>query len=89
MPTLEMLQIYGGASQKLVKTIAVQVDDYDSTLMDFLRSHQVPVASSCFGEGVCRKCIVTTKSKSEHLSCLITVGQFLRQYGAEITINYL
>ena len=37
-------------------------------LFRFLRAHQVPVASSCKGEGVCGKCVVQVVRGRENLS---------------------
>lgn len=49
------------------------VQDPQQKLMAFLREHGIPVASSCDGEGVCRKCVVN----GECLSCQTTLAQFL------------
>jgi Na+-transporting NADH:ubiquinone oxidoreductase subunit NqrF len=71
------MQIFGNASQKIYKTI--EIADLKllkkQSLMDFLLSHQIPVASSCLGEGICRKCVVN----KEILSCQIELSQFISQ----------
>ena len=37
-------------------------------LMQALQQHDVPVASSCHGEGVCRKCVVTVVEGFQNLT---------------------
>lgn len=82
------IEVLGGASQSLYKMVEVYQDDLDLTLMEFLRLKGVPVASSCFGEGVCRKCVVRS-GESELLSCLISVNSFLAEHNPIITISYI
>lgn len=50
-----------------------ETHDLEENLMDFLRRHGIPVASSCGGDGVCRRCVVN----GELLSCQMNVGGFL------------
>jgi uncharacterized 2Fe-2S/4Fe-4S cluster protein (DUF4445 family) len=55
-------------------------------LMDFLRAQGIPVASSCGGDGVCRKCVVN----EDVLSCQVTVEQFLSDHPSGVVgISYL
>lgn len=82
------ITVFGKASNKQVAKLIVTDSELDLTLMDFLRARGIPVASSCYGEGVCRKCVVFIHDK-EHLSCLLTVKIFLAQYGAILSISYL
>ena len=42
----------------------IQVDS-DKTLMDNLVSHNIPVASSCGGDGICGKCKMKVMAASE------------------------
>lgn len=48
--------VKGLASQKIIKQIDLegcpQID-----LLNYLRSFGIPIASSCNGDGVCKKCI--------------------------------
>lgn len=80
------LQIKGLASKKTIKSISLSKDDLGN-LMDFLRNHNIPIASSCYGEGVCKKCIVNKNI----LSCQVKVEDIYnkndREY--EIEIDYL
>ncbi len=63
-----------------------QAPEENTLLMDFLRAHGIPVASSCAGDGVCRKCVVN----GEVLSCQLTVEQFLKDYPSGVVeIGYL
>ncbi len=82
------IDIYGAASQKIVKSITVNDHDLDLTLMEFLRKEQLPVASSCYGEGICQKCVVKI-GEVEQLSCLLSVRKFMNSSEATITISYL
>lgn len=82
------ITVFGKASNQEVARLVVTSSELDLTLMDFLRAHGIPVASSCYGEGVCRKCVVFVQDK-EHLSCLLTVKIFLAQHGAILSISYL
>lgn len=52
------IKIWGEASQTTVSTLEITDKDLDKDLMLFLRNANIPLASSCFGEGVCNKCVV-------------------------------
>lgn len=80
--------IKGIASSSQVASLTPTDDELDLTLMEFLRAHKIPVASSCFGEGICRKCVVKS-GEVEFLSCLITVKTFLLEYEPIVSISYL
>lgn len=60
-------------------------DQLAQILMDFLRSNSIPIASSCRGEGICKKC----KVNSEILSCQLTLAEFLSLHGKNLTVDYL
>ena len=83
-----LLNVFGQASQKIVASLPIHEEQLEMTLMDFLRSNGIPVASSCLGEGVCRKCVVNAGNK-EILSCLIPLKTFLAQNNPQISISYL
>tara|TARA_R110002049_G_scaffold90287_2_gene226382 strand:+ start:3928 stop:4197 length:270 start_codon:yes stop_codon:yes gene_type:complete len=82
------ITVFGSASQRVVKELSVNESDLDLTLMEYLRKEAVPVASSCYGEGICQKCSVRI-DESDQLSCLITVRKFLNSSKPKITITYL
>lgn len=63
-----LLKIEGLASNRVVKTIEITSLQLEENLMDFLLAHSVPVASSCSGKGVCKKCICIYRD-SEILTC--------------------
>lgn len=79
------INIYGTASFKEIKTINLDNEDLTKDLLTFLRENQIPIASSCDGEGVCKKCIIN----GEHMSCQISIEQFLKEVGTTILIAYL
>lgn len=80
------ITIFGGASKTVFKEIPFSDSDRPKTLMDFLRAHQVPIASSCLGEGFCRRCIVCDAD----LSCQISLGDFLLAHPDHIClVSYL
>ncbi len=80
---MQKLTVQGLASQK-ESSLIVTVDDLTLSLIDFLIKNQIPVASSCSGEGICKKCVIN----EEILSCQITVKEFLLKK-INVKINYL
>ncbi len=56
--------------------------------MEYLRRENIPVASSCYGEGICKKCVVKL-GDVEELSCLISVKKLLEMKITTISISYL
>lgn len=80
------IKILGLASKK--ELIFTYTDrDLDTLLFDFLKSKEVHIASSCSGNGVCRKCIVTVAS-TEVLTCQISLRKLLK-IGNSVTVSYL
>ncbi len=67
--------VQGVASGKEIARLEVNPNGAEATLslMEYLRSKKIPIASSCYGDGVCKRC----KINGELLSCTITVEQFL------------
>ena len=87
MNNIKTLNIFGLASNKLVKTIKLPTPiDKNITLMDFLLQNNITIASSCNGEGTCHKCIV-----NNHLiSCQMTLEMYLLTFSdTMIRISYL
>ncbi len=76
MPKIGELLIFGEASGKLIKIIEVYPRHLEETLMNFLLINNVPVASSCNGEGVCKKCQLTIENEVT-LSCQISMRNLL------------
>ena len=82
MPAL--IHIHGLASGRAIGTFSV--DNPSDNLMDFLRGHGIPIASSCGGDGVCRKCVVN----GEELSCQLSVAAFLNLFpDGMVKVSYL
>jgi ferredoxin len=78
--------ILHGLASGRSQIIEVQSLDLNKTLLDFLRERDVPIASSCAGEGVCKKCVI----QNEWLTCMMTVEQFLKnQADGVVHVSYL
>lgn len=74
--------IKGKASNKTT-TLRYSEKDLQTILMLFLHQNSIPIASSCRGEGVCKKCTLAGV-----LSCQITLEQYIKNYGDSIEIDY-
>lgn len=74
-----------GLSSKKTFHIDVSLHELNTSVLDFLRSHNFPIASSCRGEKICKKC----KINGEVLSCALSVAEFLENYGNKIKVDYL
>lgn len=75
------IKVLGLASQKSTE-YPINEADLELNLLAFLQNLEVPVASSCSGEGVCKKCILS----DGRLSCKLIMRDLL---GAEVSFNYL
>ncbi len=82
---MQKVIIFGQASGKEIRTILLREEDFDKTILEFLQQHKVPVASSCMGEGICKKCIINENM----LSCFKLVKDILEWKEAIIYISYL
>lgn len=84
----KVINIFGNASKTLVQRIEVNhATDSEQNLMDFLRLHNIPIASSCLGEGVCEKCTIFL-NQNKVLSCQVKLKD-LKSDNIEISIDYL
>lgn len=80
-----MIEIVGLAS-KTSQLIDYSNDDLPTLLLDYLREKSVTIASSCDGEGVCKKCAI----QDGWLTCELTLEEFLkRQPDGKIFVGYL
>jgi len=80
-----MIEIVGGASGTS-KFFGYEEKDLGKDLLTWLREKGVTIASSCDGEGVCKKCVI----QNGWLTCEITLEEFLsRQPDRKIFISYL
>ncbi len=80
---MSQISLYGKASKREY-TLAVKTEDLALTVLEFLQKNQFPIASSCSGEGVCKKCIIN----QDTLSCLVTVSDWLI-LNKRIEVGYL
>ncbi len=61
-------------------------ENLSEDMLHFLRSHGITIASSCDGEGVCKKCGI----QNGWLTCELTLEEFLkRQPDGIIEVDYL
>jgi ferredoxin len=74
------ITLIGGASSKRWQ-FEVSEEDLSMTLLEFLQSREVPIASSCGGLGVCEKCLY---NESE-LACQIK----MEEIDFDIEVAYL
>jgi len=66
---LTLIEVWGKASGRVVARLPVE--NPNELLLFFLLRHGLPIASSCAGDGVCRKC-QTSEGK---LSCQLTLAE--------------
>jgi hypothetical protein len=60
--------------------------EMSDNLMDWLRKKNITIASSCDGEGVCKKCVI----QNDWLTCQLTLEEFLqRQPDGLVFVSYL
>lgn len=82
---MPMIQIIGGASKR-TRELEYSQEELDLDLLTWLRLKKVTVASSCDGDGICKKCTI----QNDWLACLVTLKEFLeRQPDGKIYISYL
>ena len=86
---MKTLIVYGRASKKEIKKIIITNSDFKLKLMDLLQNYDIPVASSCNGEGICLKCIVTLNDE-KILSCQYEIEDiFQDQDSVTVLFSYL
>lgn len=82
---MSVIEVRGLASQTS-RFINATEENMKETLLDFLRANGVTIASSCDGEGVCKKCGI----QNGWLTCELTLEEFLkRQPDGKIFVGYL
>lgn len=81
------LKIMGKASGKLIGELPLDDSDTFINLMEFLRKKEFPIASSCWGDGVCKKCVLLLNGM-ETLSCQIKLSE-INKIENIIEIDYL
>jgi len=79
------IEVKGSASGRSV-FISYQEQDLNEILLNFLRHKGITIASSCDGEGVCKKFDI----QNGWLTCEMTLEEFLqRQPDKKIIVSYL
>lgn len=82
MPIIEVRGLASGSGKKL----EVRPDELTRNLLFWLREKGITIASSCDGEGVCRKCII----QNDWATCELTLEEFFqRQPDGKIFVSYL
>lgn len=77
--------VRGLASGKIMP-VTFAPSDLQKDLLHFLRGKGITIASSCDGEGVCKKCGI----QNGWLTCELTLEEFLkRQPDGIIEVSYL
>ncbi len=86
---MKQINIYGAASQKNILSLNPSDEEMGHNLMTFLQAHSLKIASSCNGDGVCKKCVVTINEDS-YLSCQQKVSDlFVKNETIRLIISYL
>ena len=65
--------VWGKASNKAILEKEIPSDELRQNTLSWLRNHKIPVASSCDGDGVCKKCVINNSI----LSCKSILGDLL------------
>ncbi len=84
--SVKQIVIKGRASQRIYFQGELLPEEKKLTILEFIKLKEIPIASSCGGEGVCKKCVINGNIVScMHL--MTQVNQLLPQ--GEIIIFYL
>jgi Na+-transporting NADH:ubiquinone oxidoreductase subunit NqrF len=79
------IEIKGKASGRST-FITYEDQDLKENLLIFLRKKGITIASSCDGEGVCKKCVI----QNDWPTCMMTLEEFFqRQPNKQIIVDYL
>jgi Na+-transporting NADH:ubiquinone oxidoreductase subunit NqrF len=82
---MPVISIQGLASGR-IQGLTYEESELEENLLSWLRSRGVTIASSCDGEGVCKKCSI----QNDWLTCELTLKSFLeRQQDGKILVSYL
>lgn len=82
---MPVIEVYGQASGTS-RFLEFTDEDLNTDLLTLLRSKGVTIASSCDGEGVCKKCVI----QEGWLTCELTLKDFLeRRPDKKVFVSYL
>ena len=79
------VRVFGQASHTEIKIIELSNSDLDKSILELLQDNGIPIASSCMGEGICKKCVINDKI----LSCFKLTKEILNWDDPTIYIGYL
>ena len=79
------VRVFGQASHTEIKTIELSKSDLDKTILEVLQENGIPIASSCMGEGICKKCVINDNI----LSCFKLAKEIQNWKDPTIYIGYL
>lgn len=68
------VKVKGLASGRITSVDYIAAD-LSTDLLHFLRGKGITIASSCDGEGVCKKCVI----QNDWLTCELTLEEFLKR----------
>jgi ferredoxin len=87
---MKELIVFGGASQKIIQIFKLtDLKLTDTTLLDFLMGHNIPVASSCLGEGICKKCVALINGE-KLLTCELSLRDLFQHTDSQtLSFSYL
>jgi hypothetical protein len=82
MPLIEVV----GAASGTSRFLAFDEEHKNQNFLNWLRGQGITIASSCDGEGVCKKCGI----QNGWLTCEMTLEEFLkREPSGKVLITYL
>jgi len=81
------VKVMGLASNSVVAEFKLQENEMDSDLLTLLRDRGIPIASSCYGDGVCQKCLIN----GDLMACMTSPRELLTRGSnkVQISISYL
>jgi ferredoxin len=87
---LYTLIVFGNASQSIIAQIAISQEELLTDLLTLLQKYHIPIASSCMGEGICKKCILN----GGQLACKTNIKDLIssaegHDLSIKITLDYL
>jgi ferredoxin len=82
VPVIEVMGLASGTS----KSIPFSQEEQNENLLTWLRKKGITIASSCDGEGVCKKCNI----QNDWLTCKLTLKELIeRRPDGKIMVSYL
>jgi ferredoxin len=79
------IKIYGLASGK-IQHFDVSHIDWDQSVLNFLIEKKIPIAYSCKGQFICKRCKI---NGGKVLACELKIKNIIEDYHSEISIDYI